>query len=127
MTAPDNRPRTVARALIALVTGYRRYISPLLGPRCRFYPSCSAYAVEALWTHGALHGGWLTIWRILRCQPFHPGGVDKVPPRKDSEHAGGHGEPAQSECEPSPPGVNGCQLQPSVALASREHVWTCQT
>ncbi|MQA04345.1 MAG: membrane protein insertion efficiency factor YidD [Streptosporangiales bacterium] len=68
------------RLLIALVTGYRRFISPLLGPRCRFYPSCSAYALEALRTHGALRGGWLTVWRILRCQPFHPGGFEPVPP-----------------------------------------------
>lgn len=69
-----------ARALMLLVAGYRRFIGPLLGPRCRFYPSCSAYALEALRVHGALKGTALTVWRLLRCQPFHPGGVDHVPP-----------------------------------------------
>lgn len=69
-----------AAVLIALISGYRRFISPLLGPRCRFYPSCSAYALDALRMHGALKGSALTVWRILRCQPFHPGGVDHVPP-----------------------------------------------
>lgn len=69
----------VARLLVALVRGYRRFISPFLGPRCRFYPSCSAYALDAFCMHGALRGSCLTIWRVLRCQPFHPGGVDEVP------------------------------------------------
>lgn len=69
-----------ARVLVLLIGGYRRFISPFLGPRCRFYPSCSAYALEAVQTHGALRGSLLTLWRILRCQPFHPGGVDPVPP-----------------------------------------------
>lgn len=77
-----------ARILIWLVTGYRRFISPLLGPRCRFYPSCSAYAVEALRVHGALRGVGLTIWRLLRCQPFHPGGYEPVPPRRERKNAG---------------------------------------
>lgn len=77
-----------ARLLIALVSGYRRFISPLLGPRCRFYPSCSAYALEALRVHGALKGTALTVWRILRCQPFHPGGFEPVPPpRQKSKRA----------------------------------------
>lgn len=77
-----------ARVLMALVAGYRRFISPLLGPRCRFYPSCSAYALEALRVHGALRGSALTIWRLLRCQPFHPGGVEPVPPpRQKSKFA----------------------------------------
>lgn len=77
-----------ARVLIWLVTGYRRFISPLLGPRCRFYPSCSAYAIEALQVHGALRGVGLTIWRLLRCQPFHPGGYEPVPPRRSRSTAG---------------------------------------
>jgi putative membrane protein insertion efficiency factor len=74
----------IARLLIALVRLYQRLISPLLPPSCRFYPSCSAYAVEALRRHGALRGTWLTARRLGRCHPFHPGGLDPVPdlPRK---------------------------------------------
>jgi putative membrane protein insertion efficiency factor len=65
--------------LIALVRAYRRLVAPLLGPRCRFVPSCSAYALEALDSHGAIRGSWLTLRRLGRCQPFHRGGVDPVP------------------------------------------------
>jgi hypothetical protein len=64
-----------------LIRGYQLAISPLLGPRCRFYPSCSHYALEALENHGALKGTWLTIKRISRCHPFHEGGFDPVPGR----------------------------------------------
>jgi len=71
-----------ARALALVLTGYRRFISPLLGPRCRFYPSCSAYALEAVQVHGAARGSWLAARRLLRCHPFHPGGLDPVPPRR---------------------------------------------
>ena len=70
--------------MIRLVAFYRRWISPLLPPRCRFHPSCSAYALEALERHGSLHGGWLSARRVLRCHPFHPGGFDPVP---ESRHA----------------------------------------
>ena len=70
----------VARVLLALVGGYRRWVSPLLGPHCRFAPSCSAYAAEALAVHGAGRGSWLAVRRIARCHPFHPGGHDPVPP-----------------------------------------------
>ena len=59
---------------------YRRLLSPLLPPGiCRFHPSCSVYALEALGRHGGLKGAWLTLRRLLRCQPFHPGGFDPVP------------------------------------------------
>jgi len=71
--------RVVARMLIAMVVAYRRYVSPVLPARCRFYPSCSAYSLEALQKHGAVRGTGLTIWRLLRCHPFHPGGYDPVP------------------------------------------------
>lgn len=71
----------VARVLLVPVNFYRRWISPVLPPSCRFEPSCSAYAVEALTTHGALRGSWLTVRRLLRCGPWHPGGYDPVPPR----------------------------------------------
>ena len=65
--------------LVGLLTGYRRFVSPLLGPRCRFYPSCSAYALEAVQVHGALRGSWLALRRLSRCHPFHAGGIDPVP------------------------------------------------
>ncbi|HYO56418.1 membrane protein insertion efficiency factor YidD [Archangium sp.] len=58
---------------------YKRLLSPLLPPACRFHPSCSVYALEALQKHGALRGVRLILWRLLRCQPFHPGGFDPVP------------------------------------------------
>jgi uncharacterized protein len=66
-------------ALIALVKGYRYGIRPMLGQRCRFYPSCSEYTLEALQTHGAAKGAYLGAKRILKCQPWHAGGVDLVP------------------------------------------------
>jgi putative membrane protein insertion efficiency factor len=65
--------------LMALVHAYRIVISPLLPPSCRYMPSCSAYALEALERHGALRGGWLTLRRLARCHPFRPGGYDPVP------------------------------------------------
>lgn len=65
--------------LILLVRGYQVVLSPLLPASCRFYPSCSAYAIEALERHGALRGGWLTVRRLARCHPFCPGGYDPVP------------------------------------------------
>lgn len=63
------------------ITGYRRYISPVMLPHCRFEPSCSAYALEAVQRHGALRGGWLAARRLSRCHPFHRGGIDPVPDR----------------------------------------------
>jgi putative membrane protein insertion efficiency factor len=73
-----------ARLLVVLVRGYRRFVSPLLGPRCRFAPTCSAYAVEAVTVHGAVRGSWLAVRRIARCHPFHPGGHDPVPAGRSS-------------------------------------------
>lgn len=67
------------RVLIWLLKGYRRFISPLLPPACRFTPTCSQYALEAIEKYGALKGGYLAIRRLLRCHPFHPGGYDPVP------------------------------------------------
>jgi uncharacterized protein len=69
-----------ARMLTIAISGYRRFISPLLGPHCRFAPSCSAYALEAVQKHGALRGSWLAVCRLARCHPFNPGGFDPVPP-----------------------------------------------
>lgn len=65
--------------LLAFVRAYQLFVSPLLPAACRYYPSCSVYAVEALEKHGARRGGWLAIKRIGRCHPFRPGGFDPVP------------------------------------------------
>lgn len=65
--------------LISLLRGYKFLISPLLPPACRFYPTCSGYAVEAVERFGVLRGTWLAIKRVLRCHPWHPGGYDPVP------------------------------------------------
>ena len=62
-----------------LIRAYQLVLSPLLGPRCRFYPSCSHYAIEAIESHGALRGSWLSAKRICRCHPLNPGGFDPVP------------------------------------------------
>ena len=69
--------RALATALIRI---YQWTLSPLLGPKCRFYPSCSNYALEAIQRFGILHGGWLALRRLGRCHPWQPGGVDLVPP-----------------------------------------------
>jgi putative membrane protein insertion efficiency factor len=77
----SRRPGLIARLLTVLVRGYQLVVSPWFVPRCRFYPSCSTYAVTALRRHGALKGSWLAARRLLRCHPWNPGGVDHVPPR----------------------------------------------
>lgn len=80
-----------ARVLLVLLIGYRKFISPLLGARCRFYPSCSAYALEAVQLHGAGRGSWLAIRRLSRCHPFHPGGLDFVPGSPQARGSGASG------------------------------------
>ena len=65
--------------LLLLIRFYQSTISPLTLPSCRYYPTCSAYAVEAIERYGAWHGGWMAVRRILRCHPFHAGGYDPVP------------------------------------------------
>lgn len=71
--------RLPQRLLILAVRGYQVTLSPIFGGACRYYPSCSAYAIEALERHGALRGGWMALRRIGRCHPFRPGGFDPVP------------------------------------------------
>ncbi len=71
--------KLIQQLLLALIQVYRYAVSPFLGQRCRFHPSCSAYAAEALTRYGPLRGSWLAIKRVFRCHPFHPGGHDPVP------------------------------------------------
>jgi len=73
----------MTRVLRATLRAYQFVISPLLGPRCRFHPSCSEYAYEAVGIHGPLRGSWLALRRLARCHPWHPGGFDPVPPARD--------------------------------------------
>jgi putative membrane protein insertion efficiency factor len=75
--------------LVAVVRAYQWLVSPLLPPSCRFYPSCSAYAVTALQRHGAAKGSWLAARRVARCHPFHPGGLDPVPDRETPQEKAG--------------------------------------
>jgi putative membrane protein insertion efficiency factor len=77
--------RPMKRVLLAFIGAYRLLLSPFLGANCRFYPTCSAYASEAIETHGAARGTWLAVKRILKCHPWHPGGVDPVPRSRRDE------------------------------------------
>jgi len=85
----DDSMRGIAEFLIRT---YQYTVSPMLGPRCRFHPSCSNYALEAIRGFGVLHGGWLAARRLGRCHPWHPGGFDPVP-----ERAVLHGGPCNHE------------------------------
>ncbi len=73
----------MASLLIFLIRCYQRVLSPFIGNQCRFYPTCSHYGIEALRKHGALRGSWLTLRRVTRCHPLHPGGIDPVPDRQN--------------------------------------------
>jgi uncharacterized protein len=76
----------MSRFLVAVLSGYRRWVSPMMAPHCRFTPSCSAYAIDAIATHGAARGAWLTVRRLAKCQPFFTGGYDPVPARARGAH-----------------------------------------
>ena len=82
MSRTDSLGRVPARTLNTAIGIYQRLISPLLGPRCRFEPSCSHYAQDAIARFGAGYGSWLAVRRILRCHPFNPGGWDPVPEQR---------------------------------------------
>jgi putative membrane protein insertion efficiency factor len=106
----DALRRLPARLAILPILIYRYGISPVIGPRCRFYPSCSEYGIDALVRFGLLRGLWLTGARLVRCHPWHPGGVDPVPGTfvirhiylgrviRDAAHRGAHG--ATCPCNP---------------------------
>lgn len=74
----------LAKLVIALVRFYQLVISPLIGPRCRFTPTCSQYAIEAVRAHGVVKGSWLATKRLLKCHPLNEGGYDPVPPKQSS-------------------------------------------
>jgi uncharacterized protein len=101
---PQGEPRSrTALPLVWLVQLYQRTVSPLLGPVCRYYPSCSAYSVTALERFGPLRGSWLTARRLLRCNPFSRGGVDHVPPREHragAPHTHHHVGPGAAAAQP---------------------------
>jgi uncharacterized protein len=85
------------RVLLRVIGFYQRAVSPALPPRCRFYPTCSAYAAEAISRHGAARGSWLALRRLVKCAPWHPGGVDLVPDvRPAREAAAGTATPGHS-------------------------------
>lgn len=84
--------------LIGVIRLWRFAISPLYGPTCKYYPSCSAYGLEAVRRHGAVRGSVLTVWRILRCNPWSDGGIDDVPARRDAS-----GVVLDHHHEPAPP------------------------
>ncbi|MCG6900407.1 MAG: membrane protein insertion efficiency factor YidD [Gammaproteobacteria bacterium] len=74
--------------IIQLIRGYRFLLSPWLGNHCRYYPTCSSYAITAIERHGALRGSVMGLARVLRCHPWHPGGVDPVPEKESAHHHG---------------------------------------
>ncbi|WP_370289308.1 membrane protein insertion efficiency factor YidD [Nocardioides sp.] len=88
--------------LVALVRAYQLVVSPFLGQTCRYYPSCSSYAVTALERHGALRGGWLALRRLLRCHPWSPGGVDHVPESTSRRRRAEAPAPAAVVSDPAP-------------------------
>ena len=75
-------PHLPQQAALAVIAFYRRWISALLGPHCRFYPGCSEYTATAIGRFGLLRGGWLGLLRLGKCHPWHPGGLDPVPPAR---------------------------------------------
>ena len=90
-SGPGRVRHVLRRIAVAPIAVYRRVLSPLKpAPSCRFHPTCSAYAQEAILTHGVLRGGWMAVRRVAKCHPWHPGGLDPVPPVL-------HGRPARSE------------------------------
>ena len=92
----------IRRVLLAGIRFYSRAISPALPPRCRFYPTCSAYAAEAIARHGAARGTWLAVRRLVKCAPWHPGGVDLVPPAQAHPGTADGGHSSSTAASPSP-------------------------
>jgi len=107
--------RLPALAVIGLLRLWQLLVSPTYGTTCRFYPSCSSYAIEALRSHGLLRGGWLAARRLARCHPWNPGGVDHVPPRGGTTTGADAGAAPDSATAGDVPG------HPSAGPAHRTH------
>lgn len=105
----EPRPGAAARVVLAMLGFYQRWISPMFLPHCRFHPTCSAYAVEAVRVHGVLRGTALALVRLLKCAPWHPGGLDPVPPRRprapDVSGPGPDRDPPRREDRTAPRGA----------------------
>jgi uncharacterized protein len=105
----------IGRLLLRAVAFYSRAISPALPARCRFHPTCSAYAAEAIARHGAARGSWLALRRIVKCAPWHPGGVDLVPAGRGTVRAGHSSSDRMTETATSPVSHPAPQEESSVA------------
>lgn len=95
--------RLSVAVLVGVVRAYQLTLSPMFGPVCRFYPSCSHYAVGALRTHGAVRGTGMVVWRLMRCNPWNPGGVDLVPPRGGSAFRSSRRPACEPDCRDARP------------------------
>lgn len=102
--------------LIWFVKGWRKFISPSYGDVCKYYPSCSAYGLEALETHGAFKGSWLTIRRIVRCNPWAKGGFDYVPGTDAAKAHAAETEASGNEVDDQAPGSGAGEIRPEPAL-----------
>lgn len=109
------------RLLTAPIRFYQRFVSPALPPSCRYVPTCSSYAVQALQDHGALRGTWLSIRRLGRCHPWHEGGLDPVPPVRERRSGAGSSSSVDSAAEPCPIGrdnmADSAEITPDARLA----------
>jgi uncharacterized protein len=121
VSTPRSGARPVRRALLAAIGFYSRAISPALPPRCRFYPTCSAYAAEAIEVHGAVRGTGLALVRLLKCAPWHPGGVDPVPPSRGTGETGHSSNPAvASGASPAARAPRSASATPPVSRRARQ-------
>jgi putative membrane protein insertion efficiency factor len=105
----------IGRLLLRAVAFYSRAISPALPARCRFYPTCSAYAAEAIARHGAARGSWLALRRLAKCAPWHPGGVDLVPAAPGTDRGSRSSSVRTTETATSPVSHPAPQEESSVA------------
>ena len=113
-----------ARAMIAPIRFYQRFISPGLPASCRYYPTCSSYAVEALQVHGAFRGSWLAARRLSRCHPWHQGGMDPVPPVRERHARSGSSvsvNSVSSVCEHAAEPARPLTAQDPTALSAENH------